>query len=150
MPSSYDLFCYGTLCFPEIMFSVIGRVPNSVEARVPGFTCYELHGASYPAMIPDQQGSVNGLLYTGLGIRELGCIDKYEGKQYLREQVAVMYGEGKTQTAWSYLLTPGQYHRLKKQPWCRRKFAKNELDKYIIRHGWRSRGLYSNRIQGND
>ncbi len=140
MPSSYDLFCYGTLCFPEIMYSVIGRVPDMVEARLPGFICYELHGASYPAIVPERQGSVNGLLYTGLGVKELRCIDKYEGKQYLRAQIDVMDGEGKTQTAWGYILAPGQYHRLKKQPWCRHKFAKYELDKYIIRHGWRSRG----------
>jgi gamma-glutamylcyclotransferase (GGCT)/AIG2-like uncharacterized protein YtfP len=140
MASNYDLFCYGTLCFPEVMHSVIGRVPASVEASLADFACYRLHGASYPAIIPEQHGVVNGLLYTGLAMKELRCIDIYEGRQYLRAQVNITYAEGAVKTAWGYLLAPGQYYRLKKQPWCRDKFAKDELDKYIIRHGWRSRG----------
>lgn len=147
MASSYDLFCYGTLCFPAIMHAVIGRVPDAVEASLADYQCYALHGASYPAIIPENNACVNGLLYLGLDIKELRCIDRYESRQYLRVQVDVMDSAGNVHTAWGYLLAPGEYHRLKKQPWQRDKFAKNELGKYIIRHGWRSGSRSINRTQ---
>ena len=134
------LFCYGTLCFAAIIRAVIGRVPQSIEATLPGFVCYQLHGASYPAIIPMPGDTAAGVLYKGISDKELRSLDKYEGREYLRKQIEVCDASGQLHNAWGYVLAPGYYHRLKKQPWSRQAFAKHEMAQYITRHGWRTRG----------
>lgn len=141
MATSSSLFCYGTLSFPEVMCAVIGTVPDSIEARLAGYACYEIYGVSYPAIIPQQGITVSGTMYLGLGTRQLKLIDRYESTQYKRLLVRVVDNKDNLHSTWSYVLAPDQYHRIKKQPWLRSRFAKNDLDKYISQHGWRRAGL---------
>ena len=137
MAMTSALFCYGTLCFPQVIRSVIGTVPDSIAVRLEGYACYEVYGVTYPAIIPEHTATVAGIMYLGLDARQLKSIDNYESMQYERLPVHVVDNEGKLHKAWSYVLAPGQYHRIKKQPWSIERFAKNDLDKYISRQGWR-------------
>lgn len=134
---SSALFCYGTLCFPDIMRAVSGTVPTGTQATLGNYVCYQLYGVNYPAIVPAPGASVSGILYRNLQPQQLRCIDRYEGNQYNRTIVEVTDSEGQVHKVWSYVLAQVYYHRIKRQTWELDKFAKCYLAKYIRRHGWR-------------
>ena len=57
-------FVYGTLLAPEVVKTLIKRVPKMVPAHLKGFTRYRVRGEVYPAIVPTKpedvvQGKVN-------------------------------------------------------------------------------------------
>jgi len=122
-----DLFCYGTLCVEEVVETVLGRVPPSQPAQLQGYACHVIEGEVYPALFQSDLSTCNGKVYSGVSEAEFRLLDRYEGCQYHRQQLALT-GIYPPQSAWVYLLKPGT----KVQPgplW--------DLD-YFIRHQLRS------------
>lgn len=113
-----DLFCYGTLCAPEIMRAVIGRVPPARLAVLPAFACYRVSGKTYPAVVADQVSCTEGLLYTGLTDVELKKLDTYEGGEYLRRRQTITTSPGQqVAQAWVYVIHPLCRARLSRTAW---------------------------------
>jgi len=119
------------------MRAVTGVVPVAINACLENFVCYQLCGVDYPAIIPQAGAMVQGTLYTGIGAGELRSIDQYESYEYNRIRVRVKDSEGSWHVAWSYVLSPAHYRRIKRQSWSPDAFAKYQIEKYICRHGWR-------------
>lgn len=112
------LFCYGTLCAPEIMRAVIGRVPSARLAVLPAFACYRVSGKAYPGVMADPAASTEGLLYTGLTDVELKKLDAYEGGEYLRRRHAITTSPGRpSMQAWIYVIHPLCHNRLSRTAW---------------------------------
>jgi len=131
------LFCYGTLCFPDIMRSVTGVVPGNCPASLDDYACYELYGVDYPAIVPDTGACVTGILYSELSPRQLRRLDHYESSQYERVLLDVIDNQLQKHKAWVYVLNPRYCYRLRNRAWSLELFASNHLEKYISRHGWR-------------
>ena len=113
-----ELFCYGTLCAPEIMRAVIGRVPPSRGAVLHSFACYRVSGKAYPAVVPDQVSSTAGLLYFGLAESELKKLDAYEGAEYLRQRQPINAAPDQQPVqAWVYVIHPLCRARLSRTVW---------------------------------
>lgn len=61
-PALGNAFVYGTLMAPEVTQALLSRVPAAKPARLEGFRRHALQGLVFPAIVPDPQGSVQGLV----------------------------------------------------------------------------------------
>lgn len=124
------LFCYGTLCFPEIMWQITGRKITPVEATLREYACYVVRNQNYPAAAPSPGSSIKGLLYSGLSARELALLDRYEGLEYRRLRVSVTTGVERQAQAWVYVLRPRYGSRLSDKLWNLEEFIRTQAENY--------------------
>ncbi len=104
------LFFFGTLMDPEILGLVIGRPVDPAElepARLKGFRRVRVQGASYPMLVPDPTGRVEGRLWRTGDRRERARLDAYEGPGYRLELVRVETRSGERVAALVYRAVPG-------------------------------------------
>lgn len=130
-----QLFCYGTLCVPDIMRRVSGSLPVSVSSTLLDYACYGLTGLVYPGIVPEKGARVSGVLYQGVSRPQLAKLDAYEGEQYRRVLGWLSTGEGQRARAWIYVLQPRYYHRLTGQAWSLEHFRREQLPLYL-HHGY--------------
>jgi gamma-glutamylcyclotransferase (GGCT)/AIG2-like uncharacterized protein YtfP len=125
------LFCYGTLCFADVMRRVSGTLPKSTPAMLLDYACYALLGLAYPGIVPRPGAQVGGLLYQGLSRAQLARLDAYEGAQYRRLRIWVNLGSERRVRAWTYVLQPRYYHRLTDRTWSLERFGREQLTRYL-------------------
>jgi hypothetical protein len=78
-------FFYGTLLDPDVMALVIGRrLPprRYVTATLPGYARRRAKGASYPIVLRDPRGRVEGAVVGGLSAQDVVRLAAYEGPRY--------------------------------------------------------------------
>lgn len=98
-----DLFAYGSLQFPEVLRPLLGRVPDSTPAALPGWRAAPLAGRLYPGLVPDASATAPGLLLTGLTARERRLLDVFEGDEYLPRSLPLAGGR----PVWTYVWRGG-------------------------------------------
>ena len=99
-----------------------------------------LRGRDYPAIWPEPDQSVAGVLYALHHRRELGRLDRYEGHEYQRRRLAVTGPNGLVR-AWVYLPRGGR-RRLSGQPWSALQFEQRTLRHKLRRiPAWRRGGI---------
>lgn len=81
------LFTYGSLMYPQVWSRVMSNTHPSRAATITGYSRRQLPGEVYPALVPDADSSVNGVLYSGLTQAEFARLDLFEGKDYQRISV---------------------------------------------------------------
>ncbi|MBI1424949.1 MAG: gamma-glutamylcyclotransferase [Gammaproteobacteria bacterium] len=140
MPS--HLFCYGTLCLPEVMRRVIGEVPASATAELADFASYALAGRVYPGIVPQNGARVSGLMYYALGRAQFAKLDAYEGAEYQRVRVWVSAAQERRIQVWTYVLAPRYYHRLTTKGWSLARFEREHLSQYLHRNQNKLDGLH--------
>jgi gamma-glutamylcyclotransferase (GGCT)/AIG2-like uncharacterized protein YtfP len=126
-----QLFCYGTLCVPDIMRRVSGSLPASVASTLLNYACYELTGLDYPGIVPEKEARVSGVLYQGLSRAQLVKLDAYEGEQYRRVRVWISTEQEQRVQAWTYELQPRYYRRLTSRAWSLERFRRDQLPLYL-------------------
>jgi gamma-glutamylcyclotransferase (GGCT)/AIG2-like uncharacterized protein YtfP len=125
------VFCYGTLCAPEVMRRIIGREISPTPAVLEDYTCYLLRDQRYPAAVPAEGAALEGLVYSGLSALELMRLDRYEGMEYRRLRVSVMTLEGHRTHAWVYIIRPQYKGRLSDQKFNLEDFLETEAREYL-------------------
>jgi len=136
MSASTALFCYGTLCIPDIMRAVSGYREPGEAARLDGFRCVSLHGRRYPAIICDGGAGTDGILYDGLMPHQLQRIDRYEDSMYIRKRVQVRTVRREAEEAWTYVLHPRYHRSINNKPWSLDEFTLRYQAAYQHQHGW--------------
>src|SRR5688572_10417037 len=106
------VFCYGTLCVPEIMHGITGREISAEPAVLDDYACYIVRYQYYPAAVPMAGASITGLLYRGLTPHEVSLLDRYEGTEYRRVRVSVTTDSDRQAQAWVYIIRPQYEARL--------------------------------------
>lgn len=107
-------FFYGTLIDPDVRRLVLGRhAPAEVErAWLAGWRRVPIVGATYPAVIRDAQGSVDGVLVRGLDRAARDLLVRYEGDEYELIMVEVETDGGRHVAANLFVpRRPGFRHR---------------------------------------
>ncbi len=105
------LFFFGTLMDAEVLGLVIGRPVGEAElevARLRGFRRVRAAAASYPVLVPDPGGVVEGRLFFGASEAERARLDAYEGEAYRLAPVTVEDSAGRAVQALTYLAVPGR------------------------------------------
>lgn len=126
------LFVYGSLRFPEVLHTLLDRVPPSTPAMAHGWRIAALRDHVYPVLVP-ASGHAAGLLLTGLTSTEWATLDAFENDVYQLHCLAL----DQERTGWAYVChdeTDALPHG-----WDVANFADRELTAYLERcREWRS------------
>ena len=131
MPSRYALFCYGTLCDPDIMRRVSDHKGPGEAAKLFGYSRVALRGVPYPGILPRAHDYTEGILYRGLSRHQLRRLDSYEQNQYVRIRVPVKTAQNSQLQAWTYVLHPRYYRRSCRRPWSLKAFQARQRAAYL-------------------
>jgi len=102
-PRSTSLFVYGTLMDPAFVFQLTGRSLRRQVAVLGGYRKVSPKGG-YAYVVPDPDGSVEGLVLRDVDDATLRVLDCYEdeGRLYQRTEVMVTV-EGHSEPAMTYV-----------------------------------------------
>lgn len=128
-----NLFTYGTLCLPEVMQAVTGRVFATATARLDGYLCRLLRRRVYPGIIRTGEGCTRGVLHYDIDAASLDRIDDFEGPFYRRETVLAVREDGGEVAACTYVLVDSLHHLLSDRDWDEEEFRRKHLNRYLRR-----------------
>jgi gamma-glutamylcyclotransferase (GGCT)/AIG2-like uncharacterized protein YtfP len=117
--ASYDgrpLFAYGTLMFPAVVKSVIGRIPDSRPGVINGYQRLKVAGESFPGLIREEGKSVQGLVYSSITGEEWERLTAFEDDFYELQEVTVECPETNV-SALAFLVPPSRKSILSDKTW---------------------------------
>lgn len=127
-----NLFAYGTLMWPEVLKSVIGRQLEGTPVTLQGYRRLRIKGEQYPAVIPATGDEVGGILYTDLSASEFLHLDRFEGEEYDRVAVRIDGTEANL-----YVLAEGWLHIADDQIWLPEQMSPDHLAAFCNEYkGW--------------
>jgi gamma-glutamylcyclotransferase (GGCT)/AIG2-like uncharacterized protein YtfP len=110
-------FTYGSLMCADIMARVVGRALLGEPARLAGHSRHPVRGETYPGVVEDPRGWVDGRLYRGVDAAALARLDAFEGGLYARRPVPVNPVGGGSCMAWCYIFRDEYRHLLRPGDW---------------------------------
>jgi hypothetical protein len=130
-----SLFTYGTLQVPDVLRTLLGRVPARTPAILTGWQVVALPHRVYPGLVPAGDGDhVAGQLLTDLTPAEWLLIDAYEDPDYDLRPVTVRDAPPTSAYVWRDLSTATR------QPWSLTGFIDSDLPSYLDHcRNWRDR-----------
>lgn len=137
--SPLNVFVYGTLMFPEVAKRVAGIVQAGHRATLGGYRRFEAktrERGNYPAIVPMEDATVEGLIYLNLSPVQLEQLDAFEfveGQLYSRKTASVEW-EGRCFDAEIYVADQGLFDCLLEplqRAWNPLWFQQHELDWFV-------------------
>jgi gamma-glutamylcyclotransferase (GGCT)/AIG2-like uncharacterized protein YtfP len=120
-----NLFVYGTLMCDDIMEEVSGFRPPSVPGTLKGYSRWSVKSEKYPAVMPDENGSVEGVVYLNVPNSAWDRLDRFEGEMYARQIVEVQLNDGASLRAQTYVVKPNFLDHLDQTDWDFADFLRN-------------------------
>lgn len=74
-----DFFFFGTLCHAPLLAEVLGRKADSQPAKLSGFAGYWAEGRAFPLLVAEAGAVTEGVLVSGLTVRDIERLDFYQG-----------------------------------------------------------------------
>jgi len=89
-----QLLAYGTLCFPSVMKSLLGYVPESIPCEAYGCRRYKIRDRVYPMLKIEPDGTIDDTAYIfrSLSESDWAILDAFEDPRY--ELVEVKTSQG--------------------------------------------------------
>jgi gamma-glutamylcyclotransferase (GGCT)/AIG2-like uncharacterized protein YtfP len=112
-----NLFAYGSLMCRDIMADVSGYHGPGQPAVARGYSRRSVQGESYPAMVPDEAGDTDGVIYLDLPDSAWARLDRFEGDLYVRQALPVALGDGRVVSAEAYVVRAEHLDRLGASLW---------------------------------
>jgi len=84
-----NIFTYGTLMIPDVMYAVTTRKFRFKNAILRGYARFTVKGESYPGIIPVTGAVTEGIVYFDVDALSLDRLDAFEGDLYQRTPVRV-------------------------------------------------------------
>ena len=109
----------------DIMYEVTGHQLSNEPATLRGYSRRSVIGENYPAIIPDREATVDGLIYRNLPSSVWDRLDRFEGEMYERHHVAVELNNRTTLSAETYVIHPDYLNRLDQSDWDFDDFMRN-------------------------
>lgn len=131
-PSS--LFVYGTLIAPEVMRTLLGRLPDHEPARLIGFKRHPVRSRVYPGMIPNIHQAtepIQGILYRALTSSDMKRLDWFEGEEYTRQTVSANIEGNQVVSTVTYVWTNPLDELDVTKDWSYETFRIQSLDWYL-------------------
>ncbi|WP_261575173.1 gamma-glutamylcyclotransferase family protein [Frankia gtarii] len=131
------LFVYGTLMFPEVVSTLIGRVPPMESAAAPGWRAARLRDRLYPGLVrrgAQDEAPTAGRVLVGLDPTERAVLDAFEGSAYAAGPLVLT--DGRPAVAYLWLDAAEAIA----EDWDALAFADRHLGDYVLRcAAWRAR-----------
>ena len=128
----HNIFAYGTLMFPEIIQALTGFENKPEIALLKKYSRFAIKKASFPGIIEDNNGEVEGMIYCDVDDRALVLLDWFEADIYVRNQVSVETRNGPVD-GFAYVVSEKHRNKLANVPWEPEKFIKKHGRKYTQR-----------------
>ena len=125
------LCAYGTLMCSDIMQRVTGSNRPGESCELSGYARYRIRNELYPAIVPEQAGQVQGVLYRDLSSQVWARLDRFEGSMYQRCQVRIRLGDGGAEDAETYVLRRPYRKLLLPEPWDVRDFIQHAKQDFM-------------------
>lgn len=126
-----NVFVYGTLLNDEVLKIILGHIPVKRSAQLYGYKRVKVLGQLYPAILPDENGKVDGAILTALSDTDLKHLDEYEGMQYEKQPVLVSVSADVSQHCTTYVFRPEYYKLLSSEAWSNESFRENCLQQFL-------------------
>jgi gamma-glutamylcyclotransferase (GGCT)/AIG2-like uncharacterized protein YtfP len=120
-----DLFAYGTLMCEDIMGEVSGCRLSFVPGTLRGYSRRSVRGEHYPALVPHEEGCVEGVVYRNVPDSAWERLDRFEGEMYARQPVQIELNDGVTLLADTYVVKPEFLDHLDPSDWHLADFLRN-------------------------
>ena len=128
-----DVFCYGTLLFPEVMRVVSGIAGAGRPAVAHGWARYRVRGEAFPALIESAGVLTRGAVFERVDALALAKLDAFEGPLYVRRALEVEFDGGARASAQAWVIAPGREAEVTREPWEPDEFAVRELREFAAR-----------------
>ena len=111
------LFAYGTLMCEDIMRNVSGCLLSCSPGILKGYSRWSVKGQHYPALVLDETGRVEGVVYQNVPQAAWTRLDRFEGPMYTRELVPIELNDGAILLAAAYVAKPEFLNQLDPTDW---------------------------------
>lgn len=126
-----NLFTYGTLMVPELFVKLTNKPYPTCKAVLKDFARYKVNGKSYPGIIPEKGGAVEGMVYLEVTSGDLIKLDRFEGEMYSAEEVIVKTETGTVMKALVYVVKPNYKDQLSREEWSMTAFVRDHLKTFL-------------------
>lgn len=128
-----NVFVYGTLIFPEVVFGLTNKNFKSRSAILTGYQRFKIFdneiSRSYPAITKKPNKKVEGKILFDVDEESLKILDFFEDSDYIRKELTVSFENQKT-TAFVYVWNPKFEDQLKLD-WSSEEFKEKHLRYYV-------------------
>ena len=125
-----NLFAYGTLMCEDIMEEVSGcRLPRA-SGTLRAYCRRSVKGERFPALLADEGGSVQGVVYRKVPAWAWERLDRFEGEMYERRVVQIELEEGAMVPAAAYVVKPEFVDQLDPFDWDFADFLRNGKERF--------------------
>ena len=111
------LFAYGTLMCDDIMRNVAGCSLSHTRGVLRGHRRHAVKGEVYPALVSEEGGLVEGIVYHDIPDAAWLRLDRFEGEMYERCSVNVVLADGRNEVVYTYVIRPEFEGRLDPKDW---------------------------------
>ena len=126
-----NLFVYGTLMIPSLMYAVTASRFRFTDAILRGYARYTVKGESYPGIIPASDAVTEGIICFGVDEISLERLDEFEGNLYQRTRIKVETKKGETYNAETYAIRADYINCLSSKKWNLKDFSRNHLEAFL-------------------
>jgi gamma-glutamylcyclotransferase (GGCT)/AIG2-like uncharacterized protein YtfP len=131
------LFFYGTLMHPEVLGRVVRGRYRCEPAVLRGFARYRVRGQTYPAMIEEEGGIVEGVVRLDVSEDDVQRLDRFEGASYARALVHPTRLSGDRVCCETFLLRKERESVIDSEEWSLSWFREHGLGEFMAGyHGW--------------
>ena len=117
----------------DIMEEVSGCRLSYLPGTVRGYSRKSVRGEHYPALVLDEEGCVEGVVYRNLLSSAWERLDLFEGEMYVRQVVQIELNDGATLLAATYVVQPEFLGHLEESEWsfadflrtCKKRFQRD-------------------------
>jgi hypothetical protein len=104
----FDFFFYGTLVDADVRRLVLGREVSDAAvqpAELAGFQRYAVQQQPFPAAVPQQGATVDGVIMPGASLSDAAMLTCFEGSDYEAQlcRVTSSAAGGRDQDAWVFV-----------------------------------------------
>ena len=126
-----NLFVYGTLRIPSVMYAVTDRRFRSIDAVIRGYARYSVKGESYPGIIAATNAVTDGIVYLNVDELSLKRLDEFEGDLYQRMLIPAETSKGEIYDVETYVIKPEYHGCLSSKEWHLGEFSQNHLAAFL-------------------
>jgi len=126
-----NIFAYGTLLIPDVMYAVTTRKFRFIDAILRSYACFAVKGESYPGIIPATHAVTAGIIYFDVDKLSLERLDAFEGDLYQRISIRAETKEKEILNAETFIIKPKFRGYLSSKEWNVEEFARKHLEAFL-------------------
>lgn len=135
MSNSVNIFCYGSLMYPQVWNLVVKGNYQQQQAQIFNYRRKKIKNEEYPGIIAAKtEDIVEGIVYFNVSNDDLKRLDLFEGNQYIRVEVNCLLSQNSYFIAHTYVINPQYRAIVDDEDWDKQQFEQNGLKKFLRKY----------------